>query len=93
MKFEEYIRQEQPKKQSIGSVEVSDFWLTFHYPVIRIHSNLFYIVVSIGELSYILKSNSNVLWTMDNQGNPKSMSVFYHNAKPEIWSCKLKLCK
>jgi hypothetical protein len=89
MNFEEYIKQENPRKLASGSVEVSEFWLTFHYPVLRIHSQLFYISVSLGPYSYILKSNENTLWTMDADGNPKRRSVFYHNAKPEIWCCKI----
>lgn len=89
MKFEQYISQEQPKKQRPGSVEVSDIFLTFHYPVVRIHSQLFYIAVSLGQFSYILKSNDDTLWTMDADGNPKTRSVFFHNAKPDVWVCKI----
>lgn len=89
MKFEDYINQKDPKRLHIGAVNVSECWLTFHYPVIRIHTNLLYMAVSLGKFSYILKSNSSILWTMDNDGNPKDASVFYHNAKPEIWVCKI----
>ena len=89
MNFEDYIKQENPRKLHPGTVEVSDFWLTFHYPVIRIHTDLLCMAVSLGKFSYVLKSNSNILWTMDADGNPKSRSVFFHNAKPEIWVCKI----
>jgi len=89
MKFEDYIKQENPKKLYPGTVEVSEFWLTFHYPVERIKPDLFYMAVSLGQFSYILKSNGNTLWTMDADGNPKARSVFFHKAKPDIWVCKI----
>jgi len=85
MKFEEYISQEQPVRQAVGSVNVSEIFITFHKPVIRIHSQLYLMAVSIGNWSYVIKSNDDTLWTMDEDGNPKARSVFSHKINPKKW--------
>lgn len=86
MTLQEYRNQNPVQKQSAGSVLLTSDEVEFGL-CIRIHSELYYVQVKMNwiDYQYILKPNDNTLWTTDEDGNPKSRSVFAYNATLAEW--------
>ena len=70
MNLQEYTGQSD--RCSIGEVVLTGG----QYKVLCKAQGLILINVILFDISYVKKSDSNILWTMDEHGNPKSRSVF-----------------
>lgn len=76
MNFQQYIRQQDPRRHPTVYVTKNDCY--GYYPgdlpsakaIICLEINHEYYM-------YLLPKDSNVLWTMDEDGNPKRMSCFH----------------
>jgi hypothetical protein len=79
----EYLHQKQIVKQPVFSVELEPkdfrYWTAFHNKKWEFSIHIY----AFGNSNYRLDDNGG-LWTMDDQGNFKSRSVFYINRKKHL---------
>lgn len=86
MTLQEYLHQDPGKHRNAGEVILVREEVKFGH-CIRIHSELYYVQIKMHwwPRTYFLKSNDDILWTTDENGNPKSRSVFAYNATSKEW--------
>ena len=72
MNFSDYINQNPVQKLSIGSVLIDNT----DYSIICTYADLTLITLHHFNFQYVIKKGCKNLFTMDNEGNPKNLTVF-----------------
>ena len=81
MNFKNYLNQEEPQKLKMGEVNVSDKECTVHLQRSNAMKQNYYIVhiKHYPEYDYMVSASlceNGIMYTMDDDGNPKRPSVF-----------------
>ena len=77
MTFQEYLKQQDPKRHPRVFIKRSDCY-GFHEGSLPYGRAIVDLEIHGEHYLYLLSDNSENLWTMDEDGNPKARSCFYY---------------